>query len=220
MSDESQDVFTMTPEQATAELARMTEAYRGPAPTGTPTTPAEAAARLNSLTTDKAWSERFTKGDAATMAEYRNLTQIASQGDGTVGIETVDSISDSHALPRAGYETLLDGLREQGLPEIAEQQIRNLDSGGTDRPTSGDGVAAKAALNRLTRDPAFGKKYLEGEVEATNLVNGLNRIIALAGDDNQPATAPFNSFLQERGLQSPSSRNCAPSLTPARWLTA
>jgi len=202
MSDTPQDVFTMTPAEANAELARMTEAYRGPAPTGTPTTPAAAAARLNSLTTDKAWSERITKGDAATMAEYRNLTELASKGDGTVGIETVDSISDPHALPRAGYETLIDGLREGGLPEIAEQQIRDLDSGKGERPTAGDGVAAKAALARLTKDPAFGKKYLEGEVDATNLVNGLDRIISFAAeDDGKRATAPFLAFLQGRGLR-------------------
>ena len=41
------DPYSLTSQQAGEELARMTEAYRGPAPTDKPTSAAEAAARLN-----------------------------------------------------------------------------------------------------------------------------------------------------------------------------
>src|SRR5262245_46472327 len=119
-------------------------------------TPPEAAARLQELSADKAWSERLTRGDAAARREFEQLTERAQVGDVAPEIETVDAVSDLHALPRAAYSGLIDGLREQGLPETAEQYMRDIDAGRrTDRPTAGDGLACQQALNRLTADAGW-----------------------------------------------------------------
>ena len=87
------------------------------------------------------------------------------------------------------------------MSDDAEQYIRDLDSGKrTDRPTAGDGAAAQAALSRLTKDPAFGKRYLTGELAATNLVNALDRVISYAADDGQSVTEAVRARLSALGL--------------------
>lgn len=204
MAEEPQDISTMTPAEATSKLAELTAAYRGPEPTATPSTPAEAAARLRQLTENPSWREGYLNGTVAMRREFSVLTELAASGDQApdLSIETVDAVSDPSALSKAAYAGLVDALRAGGLPDDAEQYIRDLDSGKrTDRPTAGDGAAAQAALNRLTKDPAFGKRYLTGEIAATNLVNTLNRVIAYAADDGQPVSAPVAQRLAALGLR-------------------
>ncbi len=52
MSDDPQDVFTMTPEQATAKLAEMSAALRPP-PSANPKTPEEARLLLETRAQNK-----------------------------------------------------------------------------------------------------------------------------------------------------------------------
>src|SRR5262249_45774712 len=149
-----------TSQEATAELARLTEAYRGsPLPT-TPTTGAEAARLLESRMADPKWAERVTKGDGPAVAEFNKLSEQARSGDARPNmlVETVDAISDPNALPRAGYETMMEGLRESGLHQESELFIRDLDAGKpTKLPTAGDGAACRQALDRLMKDPEFAR---------------------------------------------------------------
>jgi hypothetical protein len=201
MAEEPQaDVFKMSPAEATAALNKMEQDFRGAPPSATPSTPAEASARLRQLTADPKWRDNFLAGTVAMRQEFAALTELAASGDGTpdLGIETVSSLEDSYALPREGYAALFDGLRANGLPPDAEAYMRDLDAGRTThRPTAGDGLAAQAALNRLTKDPAFGKRYLDGELEATNVVNVLNRIIAYSANDGKPVTDAVQKRLAE-----------------------
>jgi hypothetical protein len=65
MTDQPQDFSTLSPEQATAKLNELTAAFKGALPPENLATPAEAQARLSHLAKDKAWTDRFTNGDAA-----------------------------------------------------------------------------------------------------------------------------------------------------------
>jgi hypothetical protein len=196
------DPFTLSPEAASAELARMTEAYRGgPVPT-TPTNAAEAARLLESRMADPKWSERVTKGDGPAVAEFNRLSEQARHSTPDTAIETVDAVGDPNAVSRAAYDTMLDGLREQGLPESGEQYIRDLDSGKrTDRPTAGDGAACRQALDRLTRDADFARKVLAGDSAASALRTKLGNVVALAADDGKPISTEVAKTLEALGLR-------------------
>src|SRR5262245_43858162 len=112
----------------------------------TPTTSAEASARLAQLQADPAWRQGLLSGGAEQRAEFQRLTELAAGGDGPLG-EVVDGISDPHAVSRDTYAAMFDGLRAQGLPASAEQYMRDLDAGRrADRPTAGDGAACQQAL--------------------------------------------------------------------------
>jgi hypothetical protein len=205
MTDEPQDPFTMTHAEATAALDTMAQAFREPPAPATATTAAEAASRLRQLTENPKWREGYLNGSAAVRREFSELTALVASGDQTtpdLSIETVDAVSDPNALPKAGYAALIDGLREGGLPDEAEAYIRDIDSGRrTDRPTAGDGVACKQALDRLSRDPGVRNRYLTRELLEANIVNALNRVIAYAADDGQPVTEAVAQRLSALGLR-------------------
>jgi hypothetical protein len=153
---------------------------------------------------DKAWSARVTQGDGPAVAEFNLLSSQASRGDATpnLEIEVVDGISSPSAMPRAGYQTLLEGLQEGGLPDSAAAYIRGLDAGTrTDYPTAGDGKAARLALDRAMKDPAFVKDVLAGDPAANSIRTRLAAVISLAVDDGQPASQANLDQLAAWGLR-------------------
>jgi hypothetical protein len=62
-----------SPQAATAELARMVEAQRGPAPVAVPQTSAEAKARLDSLSTNAELAQRLLSGNAEAVQEFNRM---------------------------------------------------------------------------------------------------------------------------------------------------
>jgi hypothetical protein len=183
--------FALSPEAATQKLQEMTAQYHGVAPE-TPQNAAEAKARLQALAHDSKWYDAYLRGSQQHRAEFDRLTGLVAGSDESPNdlIETVDSVTDPHALPRAAYNGLIDGLRDGGLPDTAEQYIRELDQGiRDDRPTQGDGLVCKEMIDRLLKDPSFREKYLAGEIGAVNTLNALNRIVSYAADDGRPLSA-------------------------------
>jgi hypothetical protein len=203
MTDTPQDAFTLNSAEATLKLNEMAAAFRGAPPSDKPTTPAQAQARLSVLTADKAWADRLAKSDVAVRREFTELTaQVANSTEALGGteLEVVDSISDPNAMTRDRYDGLLEGLRESGMPESGEKYVRDLDAGTrTDRPTAGDGAAAQAAVNRLTKDPEWAKKVLAGDMAANALRTRLGNVIALAGDDGKAVTPEVSKWLAGLG---------------------
>jgi hypothetical protein len=205
MSDSGQDlsgagVYGLTPEQATAELAKLSAALHAPA-SSTPQNANEARARLQALANDTNWYDRYVRGSQAERAEFDQLTRLAAS-DGeqeAIGlIETVDATQDRDAQPRRAYAALFDGLRENvgGLPQTAEDAMRAIDSGEmTDRPTEGDRLVARETLERLMRNSAWTKLVLSGDTRANADMNALNRIIAYASEDGQSVTEPVTKFV-------------------------
>ena len=141
-------------------------------------------------------------GSAAAQREFQQLTELMASGDvqSDTLIETVDAISgDPNTIRRSHYEGLIGELRQGGMNEIAEQYLRDLDSGvRTDRGTEGDGLAFRAYRDRLMRSPELREKYLNGSSpKLTKLMNALNRVIALAAADGRPISAEGRELLAE-----------------------
>lgn len=199
------DTFLLSPAEATAKLAELEAAYRGPAPPENPTNATEAAAKLAALENDEAWRSKFLGGDLAAARQREALQKLVGdeQLQPSGFIEVVDAVSDRMAVSKTGYETLLDAVRESGLPPNAESYMRDLDAGRVDggtRPTQGEGEACKLALERLFKDPEFGKRYLSGDLNATNLVNTLNRVVSYSAADGLPVTEGMREALARLGL--------------------
>jgi hypothetical protein len=194
------DVYTMTPDQAGAQLAAMSAGLRTnhdaavtlgvapprpPAPT-VPTNAAEASAKLTELMGDAKWGAKLLAGDGATKREFDTLSElVAGSADPhetpSPLIETVNSVDDPLALSKSRYEGLIEPLRDAGLPQSAEAYIRDLDAGRrTDRPTAGDGAACQQMLDRLIGDRGWREKFSAGDIAANDLFNALSRIIAFA----------------------------------------
>jgi hypothetical protein len=171
---------------------------------GAPTA-AAASARLRQMEADPKWRDGLLAGVPQVRQEFETLTQqIAAAGDQSpyVSIETVDAVTDPSALSRAAYAGLFDGLREQGLPAHSEQYMRDIDSGRrTDRPTAGDGVACRQALDRLTADADWRQRWSNGGIEERNLFNTLYRVISYSADDGKPITPEVQTALAGHGLR-------------------
>ena len=210
------EVHLMSPEQAGARLAEIGRAYQAaqvspdsvpPPPPGVPaTTPAQAAARLAQLRADPAWRRKVLTGSAVQQREFAELTEMMASGGVQSDnlIETVDAISgDPNTLRRSHYEGLMDGLRESGMNDIAEDYVRQLDAGNPNylRGTEGDKAAFRQALDRLMKSPEMRTKYLAGDVKLTNVVNGMLRVIALADDDGRPLSDEGKEILTRLGLR-------------------
>jgi hypothetical protein len=204
------DVEQMSPQQATLELKKLEEAYRAqPAPVATTvssptaTTPQQAAERLAQLQAYPKWVDKFLAGSGQAQREFAQLSELAGDATPDGLIEVVNAVDNPSALRRSHYEGLMDGLRDQGLNERAETFLRTSDAGLTDyAPTQGDGIAFKQALDRLLKDPAVRQKYLDGDIEVTNKVNSMNRVVALASQvDGQPVTDEAVGFLTKLGLR-------------------
>jgi hypothetical protein len=197
-------ISQMTPEQACQRLDELTAAYRGPAPSAAPTTPAEAAARLRVLANDKAWGSRYLDGNIAERHEFQALSELAASGDQSpdFDIVTVDSVTDPHAVSPRVFNDAMDQLRALGLPDAAERYIIDLDRGvRVDRPTQGDKQAARQALDRLVKNPEWRQAVLSGDPRANDVKNALDRISAYASDDGLPITDGMVQQLRALGLR-------------------
>lgn len=207
--------WEMNAAQATAALAQKTAEYRAaqasaagdvaPPPIGTPTTtPAQAAARLAQLKADPAWRDKLLTGSATQVREFQELTALTAASDAApdVLMETVDAVSNPSALRYSHYEGMLDGMRENNnLPASTEEYLRDFDAGLRDDVISeGDGLLFREAKERWMRDPAVRAAYLAGQHAIVRQVNSMNRVIALAAQDGQPASDQAKEILKGLGL--------------------
>jgi hypothetical protein len=119
------------------------------------------------------------------------LTEQIAAGDELQNfeMEITDAVNNLGAIPRAHYEKFVEIFRQLDLPASAETYIRDLDSGKrTDRPTAGDGEACRLALDRLSKDADFARKFDAGDMKARKIFGALTRVMAYAADDGQPAS--------------------------------
>jgi hypothetical protein len=181
----------------------MSAALHGPAPTASPQNAAEARARLQTISADEKWRSRYLNGGVAEREEFARLTdQIAQSPDGAPEflIETVDSITDRDALPKAGYESLMDGMRENvgGLPNDVENYMRALNRGETTlRPTEGDGLVARETLERLMKNNDWCQRVMNNDPIANQQMNALTRTISYAATDGKPVTETTTKWIAD-----------------------
>jgi hypothetical protein len=127
------DEIKAASELATAKLEAISAALH-PAPPASPTTPTEARARLDHLTTDKQWAAKFEAGDADTRREFDTLTALVAEarpGDrlddvlaGTATLPLIETVTAGQ-LPTIKLMSAVDGLREAGISGDAIRQAVN-----------------------------------------------------------------------------------------------
>jgi hypothetical protein len=163
------DPTTLTPEQATAELARLTEQFRGTPPSASPATPAEAQARLDALTRNKDWGEKYLSGNIEARREFASLTEMAAQAEyrldnvlaGKVEPELMELTSSEHPLSTRNLSSAVESLREFGLSDDVIRQAV------TGRPVSAEERRAVEQFRAMRLSNGdWAKKLLAGDHDA------------------------------------------------------
>jgi hypothetical protein len=149
--------FGMSPEAATAALARMTGEYNSAPPTVVDPTPkpedrakaAEARVKLEALKADSEWGKRYLAGDVATRKTFEELTgAIAAGGGSDADLALIGHHPDGH-IDSGNGATLRDmisavpELREAGVPDDVIKQVLE------DRPVS---KTERAMTEQLLRE--------------------------------------------------------------------
>jgi hypothetical protein len=161
-----------TPEEATRALAEISRTLRGESPAAGPNDAVAARARLDHLTADAAWRERFMQGDVATRREWQTLTEQIAAGDpvdavmaGVVPDNTQIDLSSGNAASYSDMAKAVPELRSIGLGDDVIRQVL------TDQPVSrAEYSQVKNWHDRVLKDRAFTERYLSGDPEAMRLM--------------------------------------------------
>jgi hypothetical protein len=129
-------------------------------------TPADAAAKLATLTEDKAWGARLFNGDVATRREFDSLTAMAATAGGRLdavltGAEppSIEMTDEDHPMTSRDMATVVGWLREDG---VSDATIRQIAEG---QPVSKEEHRiAEQALSRCIGDKEWTKKLMGGDV--------------------------------------------------------
>jgi hypothetical protein len=167
------DAWSMTPEQASAEIARLDRETR-PAPTLTPVDAQDARVTLDVLSRNPSWAEALFRGDVATRKQFDELVAKAADADqiadAVAGIvEPVTPLFETTVngeLPRRHVEGTISALRDGGLNDASIEQAVTLP------PISRtELMAAQALKTKLHGTAEWRGKLLSGDYEATRQHN-------------------------------------------------
>jgi hypothetical protein len=130
-------------------------------PPAAPSTPAEAATRLDQLKSDPAWRDGFLSGSGPQAREYRDLTALAAKGDkvdlAMAGVLADGPWQESGHLQMIAATTM---FRELGISDATiKQTLSDYEVSQQEHD-----VVAKWKADRM-RDSEWVKKWLSGEGE-------------------------------------------------------
>jgi hypothetical protein len=188
-------IGAMTPEQATSELAARKAAFDK---ANGPTTNSPAARRLQEIYSDPTLREQLLIGRPSVVSERDRLyTELAAGEAKTTGFETSTGPDGMTPRERSAAMVALD------LPDETIAYIDRIDAGeNVPRPTEGDAILAKRAMDRLARNPEWAKAINEGRPAETRLLKQLCRIRALSQADGREGISPeIDAFLSHHGLR-------------------
>jgi hypothetical protein len=166
-------IYSMTPDQATAALAAM-DAVIHPPPSVVPQDAQDARQQLDLLSRNASWADNLFKGNVETRKQFDELVAKAAGGDSVsdavVGIvEPALPLFETTAngeLPRRHVEGTIASLRDSGLNDASIEQAVNLP------PISrAEFMQAQALKSRLYGTAEFRSKLLTGDYEATRQHN-------------------------------------------------
>jgi hypothetical protein len=127
------DAWSLSPEQASAEIARMDRETR-PAPTLTPVDAQDARVTLDMLSRNPSWADSLFKGDVATRKQFDEPVAKAADShpvaDAVAGIvepavPLFETTTDGQ-LPRRHVEGAISAMRDAGLSDPAIEQAISL----------------------------------------------------------------------------------------------
>jgi len=179
----SDDAFSMTPEQAAAQLNAMTVAHNGGA-FDVPTTPEQAGQRLEALWNDPAWRGRFEGGSSQARQEFEDLLNVRRQS------ATVEEIAAGRAfaplfetvppgeLSTADKISAADQLYEFGIPPKGIEHIIGALQPGAKSPfTVADVTWAESTRTRLMQTQEWVDRLLKGDGQARHQLVALTAIL-------------------------------------------
>jgi hypothetical protein len=158
------DPWSMTPDQASATLSQMRIDAHPPAPLA-PTTPAEARARLNELTSNKEWGKRWVEGGIAERHEYARLIELAAdQADQAINNTTPETFAIETIGPgelnRRDLASAVETFRDAGLTdEVINQAMRG---GEVSEVSRAEYMAARALKSARLGDEAWVARWSKG----------------------------------------------------------
>jgi hypothetical protein len=180
------DIYTLSPAEAGQILDARAADFQQPAPLS-PSTPAEADARLAVLIADPEWARRLMSGDVATRDEFEKLSALKAAADG------VDVIADP--VPQVIETTVgAEGLRRQDVLSTAAD-LRKLWSDSDNCEAAIASVLdpnatvdadllqnMQAWKAQALSDPAFIEMWMRGDLWATQRMTLANAVIAIGTD--------------------------------------
>jgi hypothetical protein len=139
-----------------------------------PSTPAEAATRLDQLKQDPAWSQSFLHGQPAPMKEYKGLRALIDESD-DVAVDM--AMAGEHLGMNTPEHIEMIGaasmLRDAGVqPEIVREVLA-----GTHTVTKEEFAKVKQFKADKMTDPDWTKRLLSGDSEATRQFHLMNIIL-------------------------------------------
>jgi hypothetical protein len=145
-------------------------------PTVAPATPAEARARLDVLTKDREWSDRFLSGDPRARQDFKELTAKASEEhDVTNPVDAPFQTTSGGELPPRAVAAWVGGMRELGVPDGAITEVLE------GKQFSAEQVATATHWKaRQMRDPIWCAAYLAGDLECQRQMLVANAVITSA----------------------------------------
>jgi hypothetical protein len=163
----------------------MTEQQQQTAPAAAPPANAtEAQARINTLTSDKAWTDRLLNGDRAALNEYQTL--VGAVVDAGSADDVVASVMAGSA-PKFGNSEqrqmagTVDQFRELGISDDVTKQFLS-----GQQVTPQEYQAVVALKRHLMSDPEYVESLLGGNVEAKRKMTTIN-VVLVNGVKLEPA---------------------------------
>lgn len=152
----------------------MTETAQIPDPPAPPTTPAEAATRLDTLRADSKWTEALLSGAPAQTREFHDLHRLVAKGD-DVDIAIAGALqpggiqTSEHLEMMSGAEALRSlGVRDEIIKDVLTDNHT---------VTKAEYEATKQWKSDSMSNPEFVKLYLGGDNEARRKMTLANIIL-------------------------------------------
>lgn len=175
----STDSYTLTPEQATAKLAEMAAALNPPPPPAPPANASDARRRLDALSRDPTWSQKFMSGNAEARREFAELTKRVAEGDPVADAmntpEPVFRIDTTVGgeMPQRAIRDFIADARQAGISEGAiAQALRG------EKVSPQEYEATKRFKQMRMSDPEWAKKLAAGDYQATQELRLMGIILA------------------------------------------
>jgi hypothetical protein len=173
-------ILTMSPDEATAHLGKMTADYNAanrPAAVAAPANATEAHRRLEALSSDSTWSQRLLNNDAAARKEFNSLTALVAGGTDAdfaiAGVLPEFHVDSGTGAPLRDQLAAVPQLREAGIDDEAIRQVL------TDQPvTKAEHDLAKQQHADRMSDPEFTKRWFGGGRAETREMTLLSIILS------------------------------------------
>jgi hypothetical protein len=183
-ADVSADIWSLTPEEASAVLAERTADFHQPPAPLSPANAREADQRLTQLISDPEWARKLMAGDVETRREFERLTELKAAGEAAEALadpapQVIETTIGAEGLRRQDVISAAADLRrlwsDSDNCEAAIAEVLNPDTTVPDDLLQNMQAWKAQALT----DPAFVDMLMRGDLWATQRMTLANAVIAI-----------------------------------------